>query len=129
VFRVSNDELIAGVISVGIIGVVAYVIITLLLLALGSNTLSVGVIVPAGNVGVADTLGSVDQNTWGPGVHLKFPLITSVTMFPTKTQAMEINSNAAEGTGGAPTLTSDGMKVEIDLTLQYHVDPAKAMEL
>lgn len=127
----SDDSLLAGGLTVVVVIAVLYVIASGVLLALGSNTISPVVFVGAGNVGVADTMGNVDQNTWGQGPHLKWPFITSVTMYPTKTQAMEINSNTAigEGKNGAPTLTSDGMKVEIDLTLQYHVDPAKAMEL
>jgi regulator of protease activity HflC (stomatin/prohibitin superfamily) len=42
-------------------------------------------VVPAGNVGVADTFGVVDENAWNPGLHIKAPW-TGITMFSGQTQ-------------------------------------------
>lgn len=41
--------------------------------------------IPAGNVGIADTFGVVDDNVFQPGLHLKLPW-TTVTMMSGQTQ-------------------------------------------
>ena len=76
-------------------------------------------IVPAGNVGVADLFGNVDDKVRNPGFTLKNPL-SSIELFSTKTQLMEFTCNVP---------SKEGLIVSLNISLQYRVDPRKAAEL
>ncbi len=53
------------------------------------------VTVPAGSVGVPITFGSVGNASWDPGIHLKFPFITSVVKMSTRLQKHAVSAPAA----------------------------------
>jgi regulator of protease activity HflC (stomatin/prohibitin superfamily) len=87
--------------------------------------IGVFVSVPAGNVGVADTFGTVDPTPWQPGLHIKAPW-TSVIMFSTQTQKY------TEGSGDVATvsaLSNEGLTVSMGVALNYHIVGDNAPEI
>jgi len=82
--------------------------------------------VPAGNVGVADTFGVVDNNVIQPGLHLKWPW-TGVTMFSAKTQKYIDYGTSDRATITA--LSNEGLSVSMSIAVNYHLDPTKATEV
>ena len=75
--------------------------------------------IDAGNVGVRDTFGNVDDTVFFPGLVVKNPF-TNVVQMNTKTQ---------EFTEVYSTLTSEGLDVSIDLTLLYKLSPTEAVDI
>jgi regulator of protease activity HflC (stomatin/prohibitin superfamily) len=66
-----------------------YALVALILL------FSVVTTVPAGNVGVPVTFGEVGSVSWDPGLHFKFPFITSVVTMPTRLLKHSVSAPAA----------------------------------
>jgi len=82
--------------------------------------------IPAGNVGIADTFGVVDNNVLQPGLHLKFPW-TGVTMMSGQTQKY-----MDYGSGDVATITAlsnEGLSVSMAIAVNYHLDTSKATEV
>jgi regulator of protease activity HflC (stomatin/prohibitin superfamily) len=77
------------------------------------------VIIPAGEVGVSETLGTVSTNTLNPGVHLVNPL-TDVETFSTRLQDIKETVD---------TTSKEGLTFNIDVSLQYRLNPQKAGEV
>jgi len=80
-FRTDHPGRIAGM---GIVGLMA------LILLFGCFT-TVG----PGKVGIAITLGYVGRTAWNPGLHLKWPLLTSVVQMSTRLEKHPVNAPAA----------------------------------
>jgi len=76
-------------------------------------------IVPAGNVGVQDTMGDVSSDIKNPGFTLKGPL-TGVIAISMQTQ--EIKETAA-------VPTSEGLIVQLDTSVLYKVDPSQVVTI
>merc|ERR1712086_268264 len=98
-------------------GIAASVMVCLVLSA-AALLLSIKVVPPA-NVGVVVTLGSVSEDTLPSGVHLVNPLASAIT-FSLKTQLLE-QANFVP--------TKEGLTVELDTALLFHVDPKQVREL
>jgi prohibitin 1 len=97
----------------------AIAVISLILLGLvGGSFIAV---IPAGHVGVLDRFGVVSDTVLSPGFNFKDPL-TGVHEMNTQTQQREYK----EVTG---TLTSEGLEVNLDSSVLWHLDPAKAPEI
>jgi regulator of protease activity HflC (stomatin/prohibitin superfamily) len=77
------------------------------------------VIIPAGEVGVMETLGKVDQNTLNPGIYFVNPLV-EVETYSTRIHDIKetVDSTSKEGLG-----------FKLDVSLQYRLDPEKAGEV
>lgn len=82
--------------------------------------------VPAGNVGVTDTFGVVDDNVAQPGLHFKAPW-TSATMFSGKTQKYIDYGNSDKATITA--LSNEGLSVSMGIAVNYHLNPDKAVDV
>ncbi len=93
-----------------LIGVVVAIIIALL---------QCFTIVPAGTVGVVDFLGNVSDNTLKPGVNLVNP-IAKVIDYSFKTQEIKETMNVP---------SEEGLSVQLEISLQYSLDPSKANEI
>lgn len=78
-----------------------------LLFFVGSPIISV----PAGHVAVIDLFGNVEANTVPAGVHLK-TLFARAHEISLKTQLFEVSQDAP---------TSEGLMVELDVSVLYHV--------
>lgn len=74
------------------------------------------VIVPPGNIGVANLFGKVSDNTLNPGVNLVNPL-TKVLNFSTRLKDIKENVDAS---------SQEGLNLNLDVSLQYKLDPRKA---
>lgn len=104
-----------------VLGGVFIAVIIVMMVVMGCFTT-----VPAGNVGVADTFGVVDNNVLQPGLHLKFPW-TGVTMMSGQTQKY-----MDYGTGDVATITAlsnEGLSVSMAIAVNYHLDTTKATEV
>jgi regulator of protease activity HflC (stomatin/prohibitin superfamily) len=82
--------------------------------------------VPAGNVGVADTFGVVDDNVLQPGLHFKWPW-TGVTMMSGQTQKYLDYGNTDTATITA--LSNEGLSVSMAIAVNYHLDTTKSTEV
>lgn len=82
--------------------------------------------VPAGNIGIQDTFGSVSDNTLDPGFHMKGPF-TAIHMMSTRTQKYMDYGTQDKATIVA--LSHDGMSTTMGIAVNYHINPAKAVEL
>jgi regulator of protease activity HflC (stomatin/prohibitin superfamily) len=99
-----------------ILGVVLFILVIVVLL-------SFWVIVPAGHVGVKDTLGVVDDHVFQPGFHLKNPL-TRVVVMPTRTQKYIDYGKSDVATIKA--LSNEGLEVSMGIAVMYHIEPMMA---
>lgn len=109
--------------------------LAVVLLAVFFGLKTSAVVIPAGHRGVVfDRIrGGVQQKVLGEGLNLVNPFTASVTLFDVRSQTYTM-SNAAdegqvEGADGVSVKTYDGQNVEVDVSLRYHVDPAKVAEL
>ncbi len=71
--------------------IVAIVVIAIVALIV---VLSAGAVVPAGSTGVVVTLGSVSENTYAEGFHLKIPFVQQVEIVSNKIQVYETDASA-----------------------------------
>ncbi|MBD2562072.1 MULTISPECIES: prohibitin family protein [Nostoc] len=74
------------------------------------------VIVPPGNVGVVNLFGEVSETTLNPGVHLLNPF-SKVLNFSTRIKDIKENVDAT---------SQEGLSLNLDVSLQYKLDPQKA---
>ncbi|MFN6479108.1 prohibitin family protein [Nostoc sp. DedQUE07] len=74
------------------------------------------VIVPPGNVGVVNFFGEVSETTLNPGVHLLNPF-SKVLNFSTRLKDIKENVDAT---------SQEGLSLNLDVSLQYKLDPQKA---
>ncbi len=77
------------------------------------------VVVPAGTVGVKETLGKVVDNPLNPGLHLVNPL-TKVIQFSTRLEDIKETVD---------TTSKEGLGIQLDVSLQYRANPAKITEI
>jgi len=73
-------------------------------------------IIPAGEVGVVETLGEVSATTLNPGIHFLNPFAEVVT-FSTRIQDIKETVDST---------SKEGLNFKIDVSLQYRLDPLKA---
>jgi regulator of protease activity HflC (stomatin/prohibitin superfamily) len=96
-----------------VIRIVSILIGAIALLASISRLL---VIVPPGNVGVANLFGQVSDDTFNSGVHLMNPFV-KVINFSTRLKDVKENVD---------TTSQEGLSLNLDVSLQYKLDPQKA---
>lgn len=93
-----------------------------LLIAIIGTTYSISkalVVIPAGNVGVIDVFGQVSERRINPGVHLVNPF-AKVVHFSTRLKDVKENLDAT---------SQEGLNLNLDVSLQYKLDPQKAVEV
>ena len=76
-------------------------------------------VVPPASIGVQTVLGSVAAHTLESGLHICNPL-SSVISVSTKTQLFEMANHVP---------TREGVTVELDVAVLFHVDPAAVRDL
>ncbi|MFO8061716.1 MAG: prohibitin family protein [bacterium] len=110
-------------------GTMISIVIAVLVIAL---IISAVRIVPPGFVGVQILLGKVQGRILSSGIHLVVPLVT-VEQMSIRTQDYTMSSTRAEGKmkgdDAISALTSDGLSINLDLTIWYKLDKAKAGEV
>lgn len=77
------------------------------------------VVIPAGEVGVMETLGQVDQKTLSPGIYFVNPFADIITY---STRLRDIKETV-------DTTSKEGLGFKVDVSLQYRLDPTKAAEV
>jgi len=90
-------------------------------------------VVPAGHVGVIYSFaGGVKDNEFSEGFHVKAPW-ESVVMYSVRTQDYTMSSIIGEGVksqaDSIQVLTIEGLTVDLDLTVYYRLDAARASEI
>jgi len=104
--------------------IIIIVIVVILLIILNPF-----VIVPPGNVGVKVFLGKVYPRVLRNGFHIVFPLVKVVKM-DVRLQAYTMSITTAEGEirgdDAIEALTSEGLKVKLDITAWYRLIPEEA---
>jgi regulator of protease activity HflC (stomatin/prohibitin superfamily) len=74
------------------------------------------VIVPPGNVGIVNLFGNVSENTLDSGIHVVNPF-AKVLNFSTRLKDIKENID---------TTSQEGLSLNLDVSLQYRLDPQKA---
>lgn len=93
-------------------------------------------IIQTGTVGVKSTLGKYDKDELQPGLHLVIPFIQSVRIVDTKVHVINYkgmqdlpDKNGIINKPFINVLDSRGLPVNIELTVQYHLNPSDAAEM
>jgi prohibitin 1 len=71
-------------------------------------------------VGVKRTFGELQEETLPPGFYFLEPISTSMLRLPTRTQNLELKLNLP---------SREGVSVEAEISILYHIDPKKAHEV
>jgi regulator of protease activity HflC (stomatin/prohibitin superfamily) len=75
--------------------------------------------VPAGHVGIQNLFGSVKDETLPPGLHFVNPLM--------KVERMSVQTREIKEVMDTPS--SEGLVVHLEVSVLFHLDPAKAVEV
>jgi regulator of protease activity HflC (stomatin/prohibitin superfamily) len=93
---------------------------------------NVFVIIPPGHVGVQVFFGDVLDGTLANGLHVINPFVTIEEM-DVRTQAYTMskrsNEGQVQGDDGIETLSSDGLTVKLDVTVQYRLSASEASKI
>jgi regulator of protease activity HflC (stomatin/prohibitin superfamily) len=89
--------------------------------------------VDEGNVKVVKRWGATTGTTFGPGAHFINPVSQSTSSLSVRPQAYTMSSKQGEGEranrdDAIQVLTEDGLQVNVDVTVRYRVDSAKAVQ-
>jgi regulator of protease activity HflC (stomatin/prohibitin superfamily) len=85
-------------------------------IALLSSISRLLVIVPPGNVGIVNSFGKISDNTLDSGVYVVNPF-AKVINFSTRLKDIKENID---------TTSQEGLSLNLDVSLQYKLDPQKA---
>jgi regulator of protease activity HflC (stomatin/prohibitin superfamily) len=82
---------------------------------------------------VFSKMSGVRPRPLGQGFHVLVPLIWQATLYDVKTMTYTMSGISQEGqvkgNDAIRALTSDGLEVQVDLSVQFHVDPDKVAQL
>jgi prohibitin 2 len=92
------------------------------------------IIIPAGHCGVVfSDVSGVQQRALEPGFNMVIPFVQHVTRYSTQTTPYEMtqreDQGAAHGDDRLTALTSDGQRIDLDLTITYSVPASNAWRL
>jgi len=109
------------------------VVTVVVVIALVSTLFGAAYIVDDGERTVVTRFGEV-QKVSDPGLHLKIPIADSIHPYEVRTQAYTMSSATGEGDkvdkdDSIDALTAEGLNVEVDITVRYHIDPARVGEI
>jgi len=114
----------------GKLRLVAFLAIGLIVLIMLFNTF---MIVPAGHRAVVFNNLTGGLSARGEGLTLLLPLTQSATIYDVRTQTYTMskmtNEGQLKGDDSVQSLTSDGQQVDVDVSILYHPDPNKIVEL
>lgn len=84
------------------------------------------VVIPAGHVGVPVIFGDVSDTVYASGLHFKWPVAEVVKMSVQErayTMGVATVKGQVDPTEVITVLTNEGMKVDVDITVQYRIKP------
>jgi regulator of protease activity HflC (stomatin/prohibitin superfamily) len=117
---VFNSKNIAGEKNSKTLRAIAFFIGTLMaLLAIYQFIFRFLIIIPAGEVGVAEVLGKVGERPLNPGVHFINPL----------GEVVEFSTRLKDIKETVDTTSKEGLSLKLDVSLQYKINPQKAGEI
>lgn len=106
--------------------IIAVAILLIIILAISI------VIIPAGETGVYHLFGKVKDKEFSSGIHLKNPL-AKITKMSIRTEEYTMSIVKGEGRVDAAdaikALTKEGLEVDLDITVLYHLDEKKASDV
>jgi len=109
--------------TTGIVAKIAFVVAAIFLV------MSAAVVVPAGNVGIQVLFGNVEADALESGFHVINPLV-EINNMDVRTQAYTMSAVHDEGTKSGDdaieVLTSDGLTLKLEITVQYRLLPSAA---
>lgn len=76
--------------------------------------------------------GGVDRTPWGPGLHLRNPLLTSVEEYPTFMQTLVLTKSSTEGSTGNDEInvnSQEGQPLSVDVSMSFELDPTRVPQL
>jgi regulator of protease activity HflC (stomatin/prohibitin superfamily) len=86
------------------------------------------VVIPPGHVGVPVIFGAVGETVYPSGLHFKWP-VAEIVKISVQERAYTMGVVAVKGqvdpTDIITVLTNEGMKVDVDITVQYRIKPEK----
>lgn len=84
------------------------------------------VVIPAGHVGVPVIFGDVSDTVYASGLHFKWPVAEVIKMSVQErayTMGVATVKGQVDPTEVITVLTNEGMKVDVDITVQYRIKP------
>lgn len=108
-----------------VIAAIAVIVVVIVLLAAIT-------VVPAGHVGVIVLFGKVKPTELSPGFHIVNPLANVIKMetrLLEYTMSVASSEGAQRGDDAIDALTSEGLKVRLDLTAWYRLNPDDAAQV
>lgn len=100
--------------------IIGSILVVFLVIAALVFVMGCWVVIPAGQVGVGDFLGTVSWNEFNSGFHLKNP-IEKINFFDAQTQKFEADDIKGN--------TIEGLEIAVHITVNYHIDQSKADEI
>ena len=76
--------------------------------------------------------GGVDKTPWGPGLHLRNPLLTAVEEYPTFMQTLVLTRASTEGSPQNDEInvnSQEGQPLSVDVSMSFELDPTKVPQL
>lgn len=76
--------------------------------------------------------GGVDNTPWGPGLHLRNPLLTAVEEYPTFMQTLVLTRASTEGSPQNDEInvnSQEGQPLSVDVSMSFELDPTKVPQL
>jgi regulator of protease activity HflC (stomatin/prohibitin superfamily) len=76
--------------------------------------------------------GGVDRTPWGPGLHLRNPLLTAVEEYPTFMQTLVLTRGNTEGSPANDEInvnSQEGQPLSVDVSMSFELDPVKVPQL
>ena len=77
-----------------------------------------------GERGVVMNWGQVQSQIMGEGLHMRVPFMQTVQIMSVRTQKSEWSESGADSAG-----TKDSQRVDVKVTVNWHIDPAKVNSL
>ena len=76
--------------------------------------------------------GGVDKTPWGPGLHLRNPLLTAVEEYPIFMQTLVLTKSSTEGSVQNDEInvnSQEGQPLSVDVSMSFELDPTKVPQL
>ena len=111
--------------ALGAAGILAAVLVTLPAMLTYINPGHVGIVIHRAG-------GGVDRTPWGPGLHLRNPLLTAVEEYPTFMQTLVLTRGNTEGSPNNDEInvnSQEGQPLSVDVSMSFELDPTRVPAL
>lgn len=111
--------------ALGVVGVLLLLLVLLPSMVTYINPGHVGIVIHRAG-------GGVDRTPWGPGLHLRNPVLTAVEEYPTFMQTLVLTRGATEGSPQNDEInvnSQEGQPLSVDVSMSFELDPTKVPQL